>query len=167
MALDAVIRTLYVKGLLAVVTLAAEIPLGQFAHVHLVGTLGHLEYLVVAAGALDAFAFDMGLMAEGHWIYVLGRELDVSAADLLCKRRERQHQACNEKRDQDRSLHRKVPPYSLTTMSGIIAYRPRKTRAFFLIIMPFFAASGIIKLYFNIVLARCRYAQGKHASDHP
>jgi len=109
MALDAVIGAFHVEGLLSVVTLATEIPFGQFAHVHLVGTLGHLEDLVMTSGALDAFSFDMGLMAEVHRVCVLGSELDVSTADLLGVRHERQHQACNKKHDQNRSLHRDTP----------------------------------------------------------
>jgi hypothetical protein len=99
MALGAVFRGLHIEGFLSVVALSTEIPFGELAHVHLVRTLRHLEYLVMAAGALDALVFDMGLMAENYRACVLGRELDVSATDLLCDSRVRQDETYNQKHD--------------------------------------------------------------------
>jgi hypothetical protein len=55
MASDAVLRILDVERFLAIVALAAKIALGQFAHVHLVGTLGHLEHLIMTSGAFETF----------------------------------------------------------------------------------------------------------------
>jgi hypothetical protein len=64
-------------------TFSAEITLGKPAHVHCVCALGHLEQLVVAIGAFEAFFIDMLLVAEDHLIGIFGRERDIAAPGLF------------------------------------------------------------------------------------
>ncbi len=69
--------------LLSVMTLAAEIALGDHFHVHLVRSHGHLEYLVMATRALQAVFADVFFVTEHDRQRAPGRERQVSAADLL------------------------------------------------------------------------------------
>jgi hypothetical protein len=83
MALAAVFLVLHIEGLLTVVALAAELALGKLGHVHLVGTLLHLEYRVMATGAFQSFFAYVLFMAEDDLAGVFRREDDVAAADLF------------------------------------------------------------------------------------
>jgi hypothetical protein len=65
-ALGAVLRFLHVKGLFAIVALAAKSPLGDLGHIHFIGTLRHLEHLIVATRTLQTFAFYMYFMTENY-----------------------------------------------------------------------------------------------------
>ena len=85
MATDAVFLLFHVKALLPVVALAAEVALGDLAHIHLVGALGHLENLVMAARAFQTLAVDVLFVAENDRRGILGCEGQVSTPDLLGK----------------------------------------------------------------------------------
>lgn len=61
---SAVFLVFYIEALLSIVAFTAEVSLGQLAHVHLVRTLRHLEYLIVAAGTLEALVIYVFFMAE-------------------------------------------------------------------------------------------------------
>jgi hypothetical protein len=52
MAPSAVRLVFHIKNPFPVVAVAAELTLGDFAHVHLVRILGHLERMVVTGAAL-------------------------------------------------------------------------------------------------------------------
>lgn len=67
MAPAAALLVIYVKGFFSVVAFAAEITFIDAGHVHFVGTLGHLEDLVVATGALEPLFIDMLFMAEDDY----------------------------------------------------------------------------------------------------
>ncbi len=84
----AVLLVFHVKGLFPVVTFAAEVAFVDAGHVHFVRTLGHLEDLVVTTGALEAFFVNMFVVAEDDDGCVLGREGNVTPADLLGRRGE-------------------------------------------------------------------------------
>jgi len=60
----AILLVLRVEALLAVMAFPAEITFGYLVHIHLGGTLGHLEYLIVTSSALQAFSNHMLLMTE-------------------------------------------------------------------------------------------------------
>jgi len=74
-AASAVLLVLRGEGLLPVVALAAEITLRDLAHIDLVRALRHLEYLIVAAGALHPFFLYMLFMAEDHRRGILGEKV--------------------------------------------------------------------------------------------
>jgi hypothetical protein len=123
MAFYAIIGSLHVERLLAVVALSAEVSLGDLAHVHLVRTLGHLEDLVMAARAFDALALDMGVMAEVHRTGILGREFDIPAADLLRHHRQRQSQTYDKKQENEYLFHQFcTSPGKDGSMRAIITY---------------------------------------------
>jgi hypothetical protein len=145
MAFNAIVRTLHVEGLLAVVALAAEVSLGDLGHVHLVRTLGHLKDLIMASRALDALAFDVGFVAEDHRPGALGRELDVTAAYLLGHCGERQNQTHNKQYDNEHLFHRSVPPLVKMVYVGDYNILNAKNKSFFMIIMLLAVSSGIMK----------------------
>jgi hypothetical protein len=66
MAFFAVCLFFYIKGPFAVVADTAELALGNHAHIHLVGTLFHLEHMVVAGTAFFVLSFNMRSMTEEH-----------------------------------------------------------------------------------------------------
>ncbi len=89
MALGTIGRIFYVKRLLTVVAFAAKSSLGQLAHVHFIGTLGHLKYVIMTAGALQAFRIDMHIVAENDRLRTLGIKRQVSTSHLLRDRDKR------------------------------------------------------------------------------
>ena len=93
MAACAVLLILDVEAFLPVVTLAAEITLGDLAHFHFIRSLGHLEDLVMAPGAFQTLSVHMLIMAEYDWRGVFGREGQVSTANFLRNGAERNRQA--------------------------------------------------------------------------
>jgi len=86
-------------------TFAAEISLGDFTHFHLVGPLGHLEYLVMAPGAFESFSIDVLVVTENHRLGILGCEGQISTADLLTERPKRHHHASDYRRKNQEPLH--------------------------------------------------------------
>ena len=85
MAAHAVLLFLDVEALLPVVTLAAEITLGDLAHIHFVGSLGHLENLVMTPGAFQTLSVHVFLVAENDGRGIFGRKGQISPPDFLGK----------------------------------------------------------------------------------
>ncbi len=86
MALGAIGLIFYVKRLLSIVAFATKSPLGQLAHIHFIGSLGHLENVVMTAGALQALRIHMHLVAENNGLRTLGMKRQISASNLLRNR---------------------------------------------------------------------------------
>jgi hypothetical protein len=97
MTFAAVLRFLYIERFLPVMALSAKISLGQLAHVHLVGPLGHLEHMVMTARALQALRFYMQFVAEHNFRCPPGFEGEVAAAYFISRCR----QWCDENEQND------------------------------------------------------------------
>lgn len=110
MTFHAIFSSLYIERLLTVVALAAEVAFCDLAHIHLVRSLSHLEYLIMTSGALDPLALDVELMTENDGAGVLRRELDIAASDFLCSSREGNHQAEQNSNYHPSLHHRDAPP---------------------------------------------------------
>jgi hypothetical protein len=89
MAAVAVLGVLDVEGLLSIVAFPAEFAFGDLAHVHFVGTLRHLEDLVMAPGAFEAFLAHVPLVAEKDRRGLFRSERQVTPAHLLSECAER------------------------------------------------------------------------------
>src|SRR5512144_825147 len=105
MAANAVLRFLYVEALLPVVAFTAEFTFRDLAHVHLVGSLLHLENMVVASGALEPFFLHVFLVAEHNWQGILRSKSQISAAHLLSMGAEGNHQAGQYDREDHYRFH--------------------------------------------------------------
>jgi len=89
---NAVLLVFYVECFQAIMTLAAESTFGHFVHMHLVRTMGHLEYKVVANGALEVFFIHVFSMAENNGQRIFGNKGEIAAA-CFCNNAHRDQQA--------------------------------------------------------------------------
>jgi hypothetical protein len=89
----AVLLVFYIKGFFSIVAFSAEIAFIDAGHFHFVRTLGHLEYLVVTAGAFETFFIHMLFMAEDDYRSVLGSKGYVTSPDLFGRSGVRQNEA--------------------------------------------------------------------------
>jgi hypothetical protein len=109
-AARAVLLVFYVKTLLPIVTPAAEFSLGYLAHLHLVGSLSHLEDLVMTSCAFEALIVNVKFMTKDNRRSILGREGQIPAANLLGKRTHRDNKANQKHRYDEQSFHITIPP---------------------------------------------------------
>ena len=109
MALGAVLCFLHVKGLFAIVALAAKSTLGQLAHIHFIGTLRHLENLIVATRAFQPLALHMDIVTEYDRSCPFGPERKIAPPNHLGPHVKSQHHA-EHKTDSEYLFHH--PPLS-------------------------------------------------------
>jgi hypothetical protein len=105
MAARTILLVTHIKRPLAIMTLAAEITLGQFFHVHLVRSLRHLKELIVTIAAAKSFFIYVFFVTEENGPRVLGRERYITTPDLLCKGTHRGQKACGDYSKENQSFH--------------------------------------------------------------
>ncbi len=112
MAAFAIANILDIEGLFAVVTPAAEFALGDHVHFHLVRAFRHLEYLIMAFVALEAFPGNMVVVTEKHGLDApgLGLEQDVSPPHAP-RSSDRRQQKAGKKQSSEKFFHC-VSPFS-------------------------------------------------------
>jgi hypothetical protein len=119
MAAGAVLFVFYIKRLLPIVALPAEVTLGHLGHIHFVGTaLFHLENLVMTAGALEPLAAHVFVMAEHNGKGSLGREGNVTTADFFSESAEGNKKTESEHEYSCGSFHDFSPLRILNLTSG-------------------------------------------------
>jgi hypothetical protein len=85
MASRAVFRFFHVKRFLPIMALAAEVALGDLGHIHFVRSVSHLEYLIVASHAFQAFSLDVEFVTEDDGTCILRRKGYIPPAHLFRK----------------------------------------------------------------------------------
>jgi hypothetical protein len=110
MAAGAVFLVFYIEGLLTVMAFAAKFALGDLAHVHFVRAVGHLEDLVVAAGAFQAATVHVLIVAEQYGRRIFRREGKVSSSDFLGEGSIRDGDECDGGEKNQQFFHDIFPP---------------------------------------------------------
>ncbi len=112
MASLAVLLIFGVERLLSVMTLAAGLVFGDFGHVRLIRSVGHLKYPEVAPAAFKASPDDVLFMAEYDRPRIFRRERQVPAAHLLREGADRRQEAKYGDRNRDYFFHLSDSPLS-------------------------------------------------------
>jgi hypothetical protein len=103
-AFDTVLGIFHVKGLFAIVALAAKRALGQLGHIHFIGTLRHLKDLIVATRAFQPSALHMELMTEYDLSRPFGPEGKITAPNHFSPSVHGKHRA-EHKTDRENLFH--------------------------------------------------------------